>query len=155
MLRELKKVDPELRKKIPDRFKTEAAPLLTDAKALIPTRPTSGWSTGGRLGFKPGIVRRSIRFRFKGTRGRSRGTFSVLTLTTGKSAAASLYEIAGRKSSGQTPQGRALIRKLNQTRRAGRAVWESVDRNADWIDGVMKKLTDEIAREISRKTESR
>lgn len=150
MLRTLKRLDPELRKQIPKRFKTAAQFLVDDARALVPNTPASGWGKGGRLGFKPGVAKRSIRLKFRGTRGRRKDTFSLLTLTTGKNAALSVLDIAGRKSSGTTRQGQALIRKLNQTRRASRVVWESAERNADAIEQVVRKLTNDVAADIDR-----
>lgn len=155
MLRELKRLDPELRKQIPKRFKTAAQFLVDDARSLVPNEPASGWSPGGRLGFKPGNAKRSIRLKFRGTRGRKKDTFSLLTLTTGKNAALSVLDMAGRKSAGRTRSGQALIRKLNQTRRASRVVWESAERNRDAIDQVVRKLTNDVADAISRRTEAR
>lgn len=152
MLRELKRLDPELRKEIPKRFKTAAQFLVDDARSLVPDNPPSGWSSGGRLGFKPGVVRRSIRLKFRGTRGRRKDTFSLLTLTTGKSAALSVMDMAGRKSSGSTRSGRALISRLNRTRPASRIVWEAAERNADAIEQVVRKLTRDVAADIDRLT---
>jgi hypothetical protein len=152
-LRALKRVDPAARKRVPDRLKAAAGPILADARATIPaTPPTSGWSTGGRLGFDPSKVRRSIRLRVRATRGRRRtpGEYTVLAITSGPSPAAAIWDMAGRRSAGATPSGRAFVRALKRRRRASRSLWPAVERNARRVEREIERVLDEIERETAR-----
>lgn len=154
-LRELKKVDPQLRRQIPDRFKTAATPVLTEARRLVPDRPTSGWGQGGRLGWKPSVVRRSISLRFRATRGRRRtpGDFTVLALSSGKSPALQIYDMAGRKGRTRSPQGEALVAALNQRARASRVMWEAVERKEPYIRDEIAAVTRDIEQLTTRRIE--
>jgi hypothetical protein len=152
-LRELKKLSPELRREIPDRFKTAAAPVLSEARRLVPDRPLSGWGPGGRLGWKPSTVRRSISLRFRATRGRRRtvGDFTVLALSSGKSPALQVYDIAGRKGRTRTEQGDAMVAALNRRARASRVMWEAVERKEPYIRNEIAAVTRDIELLTSRR----
>lgn len=154
-LRELKRVDPALRKAIPNRFKEAAAPILAEARSLVPTRPLSGWSEGGRFGWKPSAVRRSITLRFRGSRGRRRSPneFTILTITSGKSAALSLYDMAGRRNVARTKQGRAFLRGVAREGQASRVLWEAVERKEPYVRDEVAKIIKDVERAISRKIE--
>lgn len=149
-LRELKKIDPQLRKQIPDRFKTAAQPILAEAQRLVPDRPTSGWGSGGRLGWKPNTVRRSLSLKFRASRGRRRtpDEFTVLALSSGKSPALQVYDMAGRKSRARTPQGEALVKALNARRKASRVLWEAVERREPYVRDEIAKVTDEVSKTV-------
>jgi hypothetical protein len=154
-LRELKKVDPQLRKQIPDKFKNAAAPVLAEARRLVPLQPLSGWKQTGRLGWRANRAKNSIRLRFRATRGRRRtpGDFTVLALTSGKDPALQVYDMAGRKSRSRTKSGQAMVAQLNTQSRPSRVMWEAVERKEPFIRDEIAAITQDVERLTSRKIE--
>jgi hypothetical protein len=55
--------------------------------------------------------------------------------------AGAVYDIAGRKTSGMTPQGRALIAKLDRQLKASRVMWRAAERH---LPDVQQGVTDAI-----------
>lgn len=154
-LRELKRVDPEMRKKIPNQFKKAAQPLVMQARMLVPSKPLSGWKPGGRTGWKPGTVRSSIRLKFRATPRKGQREFSVLTLSSGKSPALQIYDMAGRKRKLiRTAQGRAFVKALKeQEGKASRVMWEAVERQKDFIQAEIDKIVRDIEDRLNRDLE--
>lgn len=127
VLRELRAVDRELPKELRKEMKSAAQPLANRlAGNVFQFSPLSG--------FDPQVVNRRrgkgdpiSRFRYKaptavvrtplGKPARSRGTFPVVSIRVRARkgfAGFALMELAGSRSQGNTPQGRGLIRALNQ-----------------------------------------
>jgi len=154
MLKVLKQIDPELRKATISKMKLAAEPILQEARSLIPDQPVSvsektrkrggGWKVTGRLGYDAKKVRRSIKVTFKiKSRDKNANTFPLLRLVLG-SAGGSIYDMAGRKGSGNSPSGVALIRKLQKDRGgASRVMWKSVESKISVVeDGVRDAIVD-------------
>ena len=154
MLKVLKQIDPELRKATIAKMKLAADPILQEARSLIPDQPVSvsektrkrggGWKATGRLGYDAKKVRRSIKVTFKTKiRDKNANTFPLLRLVLG-SAGGSIYDMAGRKGSGNSPSGVALIRKLQKDRGgASRVMWKSVESKIRVVeDGVKDAIVD-------------
>jgi hypothetical protein len=154
MLKVLKQIDPELRKATIAKMKLAAEPILQEARSLIPDQPVTvsektrkrggGWKATGRLGYDAKKVRRSIKVTFKvKTRDKNANTFPLLRLVLG-SAGGSIYDMAGRKGSGNSPSGVALIRKLQKDRGgASRVMWKSVESKIRVVeDGVKDAIVD-------------
>jgi len=114
-IKALGRVDPELKKQIVKNLKAAASPVEESARALVPTaRPLSGWE-GWKGGYDPVAIRRGIRVAFRGSKvrgARDPDKIPLLTLRQ-KNAAGAIYDMAGRRSSGNTDQGRVFIRMLN------------------------------------------
>lgn len=140
----------EMREFAPDLLKAMDKEILKQTniikkKAQVeapPTPPLSGWRdtaaenpTGQRNGGWPAYqgseVKRGIRV--KQGRKRKRGSlYSNLKIIVNLDAAGNIFELAGRKSSGKTPTGRAMIAALNRKYgRASRVVWRAVDAGRD------------------------
>lgn len=154
MLKVLKEIDPALRKATIAKMKLAADPILQEARSLIPDQPISvseqtrkkggGWKATGRLGYDAKKVRRSIKVTFKTKiRDKNANTFPLLRLVLG-SAGGSIYDMAGRKGSGNTRSGEALIRKLQKDRGgASRVMWKSVENKIRVVeDGVKDAIAD-------------
>lgn len=153
MLGLLKTVNPQLRKATIARMKLAAKPLIADARKLMPDNPPispggqpgGGWKVSGRLGYDAKTVRKSISVVFKGTRIRDKNadTFPLLKLVM-KSAGGSVYDMAGRTSSGRTKSGVALIAKLRKDKGgASRVMWTTVEAGIrDVEQGVKDAISD-------------
>ena len=151
-LQMLKKIDPDLRKKVPEQIKSYAQPLLNDAKSSLPTTaPLSGWNRS-RFRWRAGTVRNGVRLQFKGTRPRNSpaNSWAVLRLRS-TTAPGAVYDIAGRKSSGRTQTGQIMIRELNSRHgRASRSIWPAVEKHADEIEKGIEKIFDDYAQIINK-----
>lgn len=156
-LRTLKKIDPDLRKRVPEQIKSYAQPLVNEAKKALPTAPPlSGWSKG-RFRWRPGTVRNGVRLQFKGTRPRNSpaNSWPVLRLRQ-TSAAGSAYDMAGRKSSGRTRSGQTMIREINARHgRASRSIWPAVEKHADEVENGIERIFEQYAKIVSRELEKR
>lgn len=154
MLKLLKEIDPALRKATIAKMKLAADPILQEARSLVPDQPLTisektrkrggGWKATGRLGYDAKKVRRSIKVTFKTKiRDKNANTFPLLRLVLG-SAGGSIYDMAGRKGSGNSPSGEALIRKLQKDRGdSSRVMWKSVESKIRYVeDGVRDAIQD-------------
>lgn len=122
MIRELKKIEPELYRQLRKDLIADVKPLYSIIKSRIPVEaPLSGMNNNGRLGWgKPVIVRARIDLR------RRRGFTSLLLVRT-QNAAVEMVDMAGSASQGKTPQGKIMISRLPGTH--SRYVWPAVNRH--------------------------
>jgi len=153
-LKVLRRVDPELRKTTIRRMKLAAKPMQAEAKKLFPdASPLSGWGSwtgrsGNRItgpeGYDGGIVRKGVKVAFKGNvkRGSQSNVIPLLTLRQ-TSAAGVIFDIAGRKSSGNSPSGRAMIARLDRFAPASRVMWPTAERHMpEVVQGVRSAIDD-------------
>lgn len=142
-LRILGKVEPELKKQAQKRLKAAAVPVLAEAKSLIPERPTSGWKSGGRIGWNQTAVQRGLTI--LGPRG-GRGKRVVLVALKQNNAAGAIYEVVGRKSAGTTRSGQAFVKALNTNHGpASRAGWRAIDHQAPQLrEAVAEAIQDTV-----------
>lgn len=136
-LRDLNKIDPELAKELIRNAKKLTAPAVAEIKANYPTQPPlSGWERkwqpGGRkFPITPWSKANAVRgIKVSARRGgRYRSVISIAQIN----AAASVYEMAGRKSANKL--GDALTSKHGE---ASRNMWPAVERHKDDIErGIM------------------
>jgi len=67
-------------------------------------------------------------------------------------AANEIFEMAGRESSGKTPQGRRMIATLNQRYgKPGRILWNSYEKNREHVDKELVKLVERVMAAVNRK----
>lgn len=67
-------------------------------------------------------------------------------------AANEIFEMAGRESSGKTPQGKHMIATLNaRYGKPGRILWKSYDKNRDHVDKELVKLVERVMAAVNRK----
>lgn len=114
------------------------APMRGWTTTYGPVRP--GTTARGGAGWPPWIpdqIKSGIRK--SRAQGRVRKDY---TTSAGKiinsSAAGSIFEVAGRRSSGRGKRGQQFIRNLNQWGRASRLIWRIVDRDRDKIIQAVK-----------------
>jgi len=67
-------------------------------------------------------------------------------------AANEVFEMAGRESSGNTPQGKIMTAALNERfGNAGRILWRSYDDNRDVVDKELRALVERVMKAVNRK----
>lgn len=170
MKRILKDFDPELRKAMDREIRGFLKPLAAEAKGAIPPAPPlSNWARQPASGSsKWGNFRRwdrsqiesGISVRQGGKRFKGRATVSMWRLTNRNSAGA-IYELAGRSSSGKTPQGKAFIAGVNaagghpvstgEGKPGGRLIWRIYERAGG--DKVVAKRVFETANKYEQRLE--
>lgn len=168
-LKQLRKIDPALRKATLAKMRVAAEPMVREARALIPeTSGLQNWGNWprGTGGYNPRKIRSSIKTSYKGgrIRDRQRDTFPLFTMVM-RDPSGSVYDIAGRKksdvagflagfeqaSSGRRSgrrsegkaRGKAMIDKLNREHGgASRAMWRAAERH---LADVQRGIEDAIA----------
>ena len=149
----LGRIDPELRKEALKRVRKAAEPIRDAARGAIPsTAPMSGWEK--RRGS-------TSRWAWRGGRARSRitikaGTGSVkrneirLVRIVQRDKLGSVFDMAGRGSSGRTPAGRQMIRNLNRYGQASRSMWPAYERNRDRVELALIEAIDDMSATVNR-----
>jgi hypothetical protein len=149
-IRSLSKLPKELRNETRRNIRRAAAPIKAQAQANIPTVALSNWRNwqGGRLSWDAGAARKGVSLAIGGGR-QTDELWRIVTLSQ-KSAPGSVFEVAGRKSGGKTPQGKAFIRGLNAKHgRASRALWRAVDSNKALIDSSVRDAVNAAIRTVN------
>lgn len=146
----MREIDPEIRKRMDKEIRSLAKPIADSAKAHAPATVMSGWMDERWQGkwakrrYDRSKVAKGISIRQGGKRTRGSVT-KVAWKVTNKSAPGSIYEVAGRKSAGKTPQGRVFIGNLNRDGKASRLIWDAFER-----EGGERKFNSGIAEIIHR-----
>jgi hypothetical protein len=159
-LRDLRQIDPELKRTTNRRIRGAAEPLTQAIRRLIPSAaPMSGW-TRGRYGFDGGAASAGVRARIggrvshtsSGLGGFAGGSSSWPLLSMEqRDAGGAVFDIAGRSSSGRTPQGRQFIQNLNRHGGASRSMWPGVEENIDIVQDEVKRAVDDMSDAINRR----
>jgi hypothetical protein len=137
-MRTLQALDPAIKREAVREIKAAAEPLRSAIQSRIPGEaPLSGMVHKGRTGWTKSGTKVATKY---GGRARARGGRDVTPLVSVilKGAAASIYDMAGRGSSGSTPQGQALVSGL--TARGGsasRAAWPAADASLGQIQAAV------------------
>ena len=151
-LRELGKIEPDLKKQIQKDVKTILRPVVDEAKRAMPATPLSGmarsWKRGVLFPYDQPQVQRSIGARFNT---RKRGNSLAVIAVVMKSAAGTIYDMAGKRG-GKTPQGRAMIANLEaRFGKASRGMWPAYERNADAVNEAMERVVDVVTDAANRR----
>jgi len=136
MKRELKKVDPDLRKEMDRTIRGLLTPIAEIAKGLVPRETLSGWRkrTNGTskwsnsLAWDPTEVKRGISVRQGKRRPKNVPVTDSVTAwgLYSRSAAGSIFELAGKASSGTTVAGQNFVQALNERHhRPSRLIWRA------------------------------
>ena len=119
VLRELRQLDPNLRKQLQKDMKSGLAPTVDRLAGAVPKQsPLSGFATRSSRGtaYNWGAVRGNTLTPL-GKRAKKPGFVPVVSMrfrSRGKTNAGfEIMELAGSKTQGKTPQGRAMISALN------------------------------------------
>jgi hypothetical protein len=156
-LRVLRRLEPDIRKEVPRRFKAAGAPLVSAARAEVPAQaPMSGWKKGGRLGWSSARARTSIIIKFRAS-GRRHGEFTLLKLYT-RSPALSVYEFAekaqrrGRNGRRNHPNSsEAFIRNIRRSgKEPGRVLWNAADRELDSVVEAVEDIIEDLEQTANR-----
>ena len=156
VLRALGKINPELKKATVKNMKTAGDPMVQDARSLFPaTSPLSNWGNwttpkGRVIGpYNPAKVKRGAKVAYRGSkvRGSDKDTIPLLTMRQ-TDAAGSIVDMAGRRSNGNTPQGRAFIAQLRSHGVASRAMWPAAERNMDRVTAAVEDAINEMSAQI-------
>jgi len=131
--RALRSTSPELAKAMNTEIRETIKPIVASARAKVPARPMRNWDDRGtglwseRLGWNAASVRRGIKIA-KNQKGRRGTGVSVAWAIKNTSAAGSIYEIAGRRSSGTDRRSIAFHSNLVRSGgRASRLIWQAWD----------------------------
>ena len=149
VLKALSKVDPELRKATVKRMKQAGEPMAREARSLFPqASPLSNWGNW-RGGYDGKAVHRGVRVAYRGSkvRGSDSNTIPLLTLRQ-TNAAGAIYDMAGRTSNGNSPQGRAFIAQLRQDGVASRAMWPAAERTMPDVTAAVEDAINDMSAAI-------
>ena len=152
-LRELNKMQPELRKQLNDEFNTIVKPVVDAIKTAVPGQPPlSGmarkWKTeSGRNIFpwKPESIQKSVTTKIDTRRqGSALGVMKIVM----KSSAGTIYDMAG-KHGGNTAKGQAMIRNLGGS--PSRFMWPTYERNAHLVQKEMEQYAAKVMDIVNRR----
>ena len=154
MFRDLGRIDPELRKAAVRRVYDAGKMIQADARSRIPTTPPmSGWSRRrgqrGKWNWSPRQSR--SRIRLKVSTGTAKRDEIRLLRVIQSDAAGSIYDMAGRKTSGRTPNGQQFIRNLNRRGRASRTLWPAAEARSRDVERALTQAVDDMADTINRR----
>lgn len=142
--------DADLRKQIIRDMKGAATPMVADARGRVPESPLSNWGTW-RDGYDAAKVRRrtNVAVRTGRVKGESQDVIPLLTLRS-VDAAGAIFDMAGRRSPGNSPQGAAMIRQLNTFGQASRTLWPAAENHIGTVTGALEEIIDRVSKEIER-----
>lgn len=156
-LKTLRQLDPEFQKQVKKDIRAAAKPLQQKAREYVPLEPplsgfSRSWtrSTGGTVaGWNArGKTRNKVVIKTGGKR-RSDGTY-LLVAVVQTDAMGAIYDMAGRKSSGNTPAGRAMILNLNKIRGASRGMWPAAEQELPAIQQVVGGILDTVSARLTK-----
>jgi len=165
-IRTLGRVDKELKKELVRSMKKAADPLVNEARSLVPTaKPLTNWynwgsTTNRNIGpYVPGKVKRGIKVSQRNTAQRTRSgqqqeKIKLLALVQ-TNAAGAIYDMAGKaggagKGSENAARGRAMIRKLDESRTASRTLWPAAEKRLGDVQDAVKDAIKDMERHIEQ-----
>lgn len=163
----LRKIDPELRKRVPNEIKAYAQPMLAEIKGNMPARMLSGWSRKGRTGYRQSSARYKTTLQFRGRPPRA-GTFTTAsgrTFTVKRSDVFPIVRvrskhlaviIASTARKSHTYSGQHLVGKLDeQYGGADRLIWPTVEKHTRTIERGIRDSFRRYEKIINRELERR
>ena len=131
--KKLKLADADLRKAMDKEIRSFITPVSSLAKTYVPSVAMRNWKSGGkgewsdRLGWDQSTVVKNIVVRQGGSRSRGSATSAAWRIQN-KSPAGAVYELAGRRSSGNGIAGRTFINAITlRGGRPSRLIWRAWD----------------------------
>lgn len=146
VLKEIRQIDPEIRRQFTRDAKKIAAPIMDTAKANYPATALSGmrysWTQNKRqlLPWNVTMAKRGVQLKVDTSKRRQ----SVITVIQ-KNPAAAIIEFAGNT----TRFGRSLSTLAWGT--PGRAMWKAADGRTEQVTAEIRNLIDTVATSINRK----
>lgn len=153
----LREIDNDLLKQARKDLRTGAKPVADAVKRNIPNEaPLRGMVHNGRTAWQPSGVKVRIKTDFS-KKATKQGT-SLVSIVAGAqakyaqgSAAFQIADMSGRKRSGKTRSGRAMIRKLNSDGRASRYVYPAALRELPFVQDVVRGTIRKLQNDYNRK----
>jgi hypothetical protein len=141
----LKDLDPEVSKEVTKTLRNSAKRLQSEARGLVDSQGLSGWKNW-RTGYDANLISQGIKITTAKRRRRGTAVSNVIGVTN-TTAPGVIWELAGRRSNGQSPRPGinpktgwtygngvgfidAIRRKSGQ--RASRTVWGAYDSPQGW-----------------------
>jgi hypothetical protein len=152
-LRELSKLEPDLRKEIVKDFKQIVKPVIDEVRGNLPTEPplsgfARSWKGGAIFPWGTTTVSKSIAAKVDT---RKRGNSLAVLKVVLKSAGGTVADMAGKRG-GSTPRGQIMIAELEKRfGRASRFMWPGYERRAQDVQDEIEKVADKIADATSRR----
>jgi len=160
--RALGQVDKDAKKILDRGVRKAASGLVTTSRGYVSTG-LSGWARWERTtpGFEPLKVRGGIKVSRSANRKRGSTTENVVSVVN-STAAGAIWETAGRKTSGTTKSGKAMIAaivkrdgpivRFGPGPAAGRTIWRAAaETDLDALQEEMRRLFDEAGRAASKR----
>lgn len=115
-LRALKSVAPDLEKQVRKSINESVREVVNTARGFIPDQPMTGWTADswGHRGWDTRTAKMGIKRMNPSRRGKNGGYFYSIDVAN-TSAAGMIYELAGTKSDGYSPQGQQFIRNIERS----------------------------------------
>ena len=159
VLRELRELDPNLRKELQKEMRSDLKPFVQKLKGGIPSEaPLSGFanaSPGSRFRWTSvsGTVKTPL-----GKRAKKPGFYPVVSMgfrSRSKAAGFEIAELAGSRTQGRTPQGRGMISALNRVAPIigglGRYVIPEGKKEAPEATKVAVRIIDKFVAKVNRR----
>ncbi len=148
-LKALKEIDPKLRTATNKRVRKSVVPLQNAVRARIPGVALSNWNSG-RYGFEGGAAASGVKVKIGGSKSAKKMTWELVTLRQ-SNAGGSVFDMAGRKSSGGSPQGRAFISNLNSRfGAASRSMWPAAEAELPRVQANVLEAVNDVAKLTNR-----
>ena len=125
--------------------------MQSAVRTRLPSVPMSGWVRSGRYRYDRADAAKKVKVRIGGRGRRSSSTWPLVTLSQ-TSAAGIVFDMAGRRSPGKTPQGRAFISTLtSRFGGASRSMWPGAESEMDTVQHEVLVAAEEAAAATNRK----
>ena len=151
-LKELKELDPQLRKDLNKKAKDVVSPATNAIKNAYPNRFLSGmarpWTQRGnrKFPYDRTAAQKAVGLKID-TGKKNRGTIVIIQ----KDPAASIIDMAG-KAGGQSPQGARFVDAITaQFGPPSRVMWPTYERNADAVERNMVDLVQDLMDTIGKR----
>lgn len=152
----LKQVDPDVTKNLRAKLKTELAPYASSLAAQMPqVSPLRGMIGDFPTSYRPPQGKVSF------TTGSGRGSANrllAIQLDAGKQRGFYIADLAGTRSKGFTPQGKAMIEKLNsiaplsgRRKKGGRFGWAKFIRIYGTVRNKSEKIINDTLKDLEKK----
>jgi|688.fasta_scaffold65538_7 hypothetical protein len=151
-LKELRELDPQLRKDLNKKAKEVVKPATDAIKNAYPNKYLSGmsrsWTQRGnkKFPYDRAAAQKAVGLKID-TGKRNQGTIVIIQ----KDPAASIIDMAG-KAGGQSPQGARFVDAITaQFGPPSRVMWPTYERNADAVERNMVDLVEELMDTIGKR----
>jgi hypothetical protein len=148
-------IDKDIVKRARKDLRTAAQPVARAVKSNIPREaPLTGMQHMGRTGWNLSGVKVNVRVNFS-RKAERRGSQLVSIVAGSKGLGGAAFEIAdmaGRKSSGSTRSGKAMIRELNNTSgRASRFVYPAAQAALPYVENSVRDTIRQLQRDYNKR----